>query len=469
MTSKLILLTPFSDRDLDRLIGAFGEGVDVTVAATLAELRGAAIDAETTLLSFGSGVVVPRPILERLAKPAYNLHASSVDFPGRDPHHHAVYRGARAYGATLHVMTAQVDAGPIVASETFALTGKETPPELLARANEIGFAMIERLGPRLLEAEPLPALEGVGWGSVKTVRDDLVQISEITPLIDKEEFERRHRAFDGGSHDNLTLRLHGRTFRIDKKRPLPPCEAGEFQEFTETGFRALLKELTDGGYRFARYRESGEDRHVIWRHDVDFSMHRAARLAEIEAESGAVATYFVNPRCAFYNLLEPEILSLVDRIRSLGHEIGLHFDAGVKDIGTWTRDQLGAALQSERALLGAILNMPVRCVSWHNPDLSNLLDFQDDEIDGMVNAYGARLRGDYAYCSDSNGYWRFEPMREVIAKGHPRLHLLTHPAWWTAEAMSPSARIDRAIMGRARALRRAYDQALIGAGRQNMD
>ena len=102
-------------------------------------------------------------------------------------------------------------------------------------------------------------------------------------------------------------------------------------------FVSLLRQLEAAGYRFARYGERPSDRHVLWRHDVDVSMHRAARLAEIEAERGAVATYFVNPRSAFYNLRSPKSRRLLRRIRSLGHEIGLHFDAGA--YSTVTSDQ----------------------------------------------------------------------------------------------------------------------------------
>lgn len=241
-----------------------------------------------------------------------------------------------------------------------------------------------------------------------------------------------------------------------------------FNEFTETGFRALLQSLKGHGYRFARYGEAWDDRHVIWRHDVDFSMHRAAKLAEIEAEGGATATYFVNPRCTFYNLLEPEIARLLKRIRGCGHEIGLHFDAGAYGVASWKTVELEAALSHERSLLELILGERIGSVSWHNPDMSNLLEFDADGIGGLVNAYGASLRRDYAYCSDSNGYWRFKSMNEVIAAGHPRLHLLTHPEWWTPEPMSPSARIDRAIMGRARAVRRDYDALLVRGGRRNI-
>ena len=54
--------------------------------------------------------------------------------------------------------------------------------------------------------------------------------------------------------------------------------------------------------------------------DSELAVYRD-QLAEIEAEEGALATYFVNPHCTFYNLLEPEISALVRRIRDLGHVV----------------------------------------------------------------------------------------------------------------------------------------------------
>ncbi len=239
-------------------------------------------------------------------------------------------------------------------------------------------------------------------------------------------------------------------------------------DFTEDGFRGLLRLVKYGGYRFVRFGQTAGGREVLWRHDVDVSAHRAARLAEIEAEEGVVATYFLNPRCSFYNLLEPEIVALTRRIAATGHEIGLHFDAGAFDVGQWTAGTLERAVARERGLIETILEAPVRAVSWHNPDLSNLLDFQDEAIAGLINAYSATIRRDYVYGSDSNGYWRFKPMAELIAEGHQRLHLLTHPEWWTAEPLPPSERIDRAILGRARTVRRDYDAGLARGGRKNI-
>jgi hypothetical protein len=71
------------------------------------------------LLCFCAHVIVPGRILQKLAGRAYNFHPGSPEFPGRTPSDMAVYQGAREFGATAHVMTANVDEGPIVAVKRF--------------------------------------------------------------------------------------------------------------------------------------------------------------------------------------------------------------------------------------------------------------------------------------------------------------------------------------------------------------
>jgi hypothetical protein len=466
--SQVILLTGFCGDALDRLRQAFGDTAECHVVNTLDGLRALSIADDTTLIGFGTGVIVPRDILGALRRPAYNVHAASPEFPGRDPHHHAVYRRARRYGATLHMMDDKVDAGQIVGVDMFDVLPDTGPHVLLEQANEAGMRLIERFGRRLVEEHPLPPLAGVRWGQIKTSRRDLLTMAELSPLISAEEFERRYRAFDGGVHDNLTFQLHGRTFRIDKTRDAAVTDQSGFADFTEAGYRQLLLALKERGYSFARYGEPPAGKHVLWRHDVDVSMHRAARLAAIEAQEGAFATYFVNPQCSFYSLLEPDVLRQCHAIARMGHEIGLHFDGGAHAIDRWQRSQLEVAVARAQSLLETIVGTPVRSVSWHNPDQSNLLDFDDETIAGLHNAYAGGLRRAYTYCSDSNGYWRFRPMAEVIAEEHERLHLLTHPEWWTPEPMAPSDRIDRAIRGRAIRTRQDYDDLLARAGRINL-
>ena len=326
MTATVVLITSLSGHELARLKAAFTEASEIRVVSTVQQLNELQFDPHMLLLSFGAGVIVPHEILGRLGRSAYNLHAASPEFPGRDPHHHAIYRRAKTYGATLHIMTERVDAGPIVAIETFPVPADATPDSLLAAANEAGIRAIEKWSRRLLGVEPMPALPDVVWGKVKTTRSDLIRHSRMSLLIDEDEFQRRFHAFDGGEHDNLVVELHHRTFRIDKRSSTAAAPALLDNDFTEQAFRELLGKLKAEGYRFVGYGDAGEGRRVIWRHDVDFSMHRASALAEIEAQEAVIATYFVNPRSTFYNVLEPAIMELVRRIAGLGHEIGLHFE-----------------------------------------------------------------------------------------------------------------------------------------------
>lgn len=222
-------------------------------------------------------------------------------------------------------------------------------------------------------------------------------------------------------------------------------------------------------YRFATYSAFQEEGPlVLWRHDVDMSMHRALRLAEIEAEEGVTATYFVLLHSDFYNLLEPAVFERLRRIRDLGHAVGLHFDASFYP-GLCTLEELAEKLRLERAFLEALLEVDVRCFSYHHPEVGDLLRFDQDIIGGMINTYGRTFRKDYGYCSDSNGYWRFRRLKEVLeAAAETRLQVLTHPAWWQEHPMSPYDRVERCIEGRAGRLREAYAHRLHEHGRKNV-
>lgn len=244
---------------------------------------------------------------------------------------------------------------------------------------------------------------------------------------------------------------------------------GADPEFTEAGFRDLLLGLKAGGYRFARFGETVDDRHVLWRHDIDMSVHRAAKLAAIEAELGVRATYFLNPRASFYNLAEAAVRKCVDAIVDAGHVLGLHYDSGNTRQHAFGVAELENAVNTERRLLETLIGHEVEALSWHNPDMSNILDFDAELIAGLPSAYSGVVRTAYTYCSDSNGYWRHRAMGEVIASGAPRLHLLTHPEWWTPAPLTAGQRADRALNGRTSAARREQNRLLAEGNRRQPD
>jgi hypothetical protein len=89
-------------------------------------------------------------------------------------------------------------------------------------------------------------------------------------------------------------------------------------------YRELLESARAGGYRFATFDGAPAAGDVILRHDVDLALDAALRMAELEAEAGAVATYFLMTRSVFYNLASAEGERAVARLRELGHRVGHH-------------------------------------------------------------------------------------------------------------------------------------------------
>jgi hypothetical protein len=56
----------------------------------------------------------------------------------------------------------------------------------------------------------------------------------------------------------------------------------------------------------------------IWRHDVDVSLSAAAKMARFAEMAGVQSTFYLNPRCEFYNLFSREGAAMM-AIRAAGH------------------------------------------------------------------------------------------------------------------------------------------------------
>lgn len=467
MFPTLVFLTNFEGSALDSVLEPFKGKASICVIRSLEDLEKISFSETTVLLVFGSGVVVPSRILEKMRLPAYNVHAASPEFPGRDPHHHAIYRKAKRYGATLHQIIEKIDAGPIVSVEWFDVEDDDTPTTLLDKSNQAGIVLIKRYADLILSNKTLVSDEK--WGTIKTKRSDLKKLCHISPLIDEASFKHLKKSFDSENHRNLTVSIHEVNFIMDVeiKNDEKPTDA--FDDFTEKKFIELIELLKAEKYKFSCFDEDITDKHVLWRHDIDISLHRAVSLAKIESAFGVAATYFINPHSIYYNIFEPRSQEIINQILSLGHQVGLHFDTQAFPNINWDYSALAEAIEREKILLSYLIPVDqIKAVSWHNPDSAGLLSFDFKKISGLVNAYSKEIRDKYTYCSDSNGYWRHQSMFKTINDGHRYLHLLTHPEWWVPNAQSPSKRIDRAILGRAQKCRKEYDDGINLHGRVNL-
>ncbi len=242
-----------------------------------------------------------------------------------------------------------------------------------------------------------------------------------------------------------------------------------FEDFTEGKYRQLLN-LAKKNYMFISfddYRNMGKV--CLLRHDIDMSVHRAYRLAQIEAEESIYATYFVHLHSRFYNPLESENFELLLDICKMGHSLGLHFDPGFYGSKLINEDVLINFLNFEKQILERMFEVKIKAFSWHDGDVGNWPRVDDNEIAGMVNAYGQYIVKNYGYCSDSNGYWRFRRLHDVLKIAEEeKLHVLTHPEWWVPSPMTPRERVARCVEGRAFRTLDRYDKLLKEIGRENV-
>jgi hypothetical protein len=237
-------------------------------------------------------------------------------------------------------------------------------------------------------------------------------------------------------------------------------------DFTEAAYRELVR-AAKARYAFLSFGDAATaEAGVLWRHDIDVSVHRALALAAIEHDEGVHATYFVHLHSRFYSALEDAIIERLRAIVALGHEVGLHFDPHVTPA---LGPSLEAAIAAEAAIVERVCGAPVTAFSFHDPGAHGAAVNDADHMAGLVNTYGRSIQERFGYGSDSNGYWRHTPLLDEINSGrHPRLQVLTHPEWWVPEPMSPRARIARAIDGRAAYQAAKYDAALAAVGRENL-
>jgi len=242
-----------------------------------------------------------------------------------------------------------------------------------------------------------------------------------------------------------------------------------FEDFTEKKYRQILK-VAHKNYiciPFSGYANCQKT--LLLRHDIDFSVHRAYKIATIESEQNMQSTFFLWIHSPFYNLFEDEIFGLIHKIIDLGHDIGLHFDCGFYNSYIQNTDFL-ENLAYERRILEHFFGERVRAFSFHNPTDAILSEYQEDQYSGMVNAYSKYIRLHFEYCSDSNGYWRFQRLPDLIRQAKSgNLQILTHPEWWTPGVLSPRERITRCIEGRGRKQHKWYDDELKKIGRINVD
>jgi methionyl-tRNA formyltransferase len=217
MFDTVILLTgPIERTVLPAALLGHNPGLTVLPVERASEL--AALSEEvlkrSRLIAFVTPVIVPKTILGLIGYGAFNFHPGPPSYPGWAPAHFALYDQAAEFGATVHAMVEQVDAGPIIEFASFPI-----PPHITVLGLEgLAYAHLAllfwRMAKWLASDRAPPPASAVEWATRKYSRQNYRAMCDIPLDISRSELELRLKVF-GGDYFGVSpsIRLHGVEFR----------------------------------------------------------------------------------------------------------------------------------------------------------------------------------------------------------------------------------------------------------------
>ena len=171
------------------------------------------------------------------------------------------------------------------------------------------------------------------------------------------------------------------------------------------------------------YKLQKNDRFLIIRHDVDFSIDRALELARLEKEHGITSTYFILLHSQYYNALSKTNIKKINQFFEFGHEIGLHYDSSFAK----SDDLILDMVIKETELFSNIIDYEITSISPHNVSLTSKKIKYDHP--NFIDATDPNILNSVKYISDSVQNWRNNCMCNHIVN-ESKLIILTHPIWW---------------------------------------
>jgi len=172
----------------------------------------------------------------------------------------------------------------------------------------------------------------------------------------------------------------------------------------------------------------------VLRHDIEFSIDRAYKLAKIEKELGVVSTYTVQVRNNTYNALSEKNIDLISKIKELGHHIGLHQNPP----SSMKLDTLKDYIMRDINILEDCYGFEIDRFAFHRPKKEYLNCYV--ELDNKINCYDTKFFHffeekpeslEILYLADSNHKWKYGYPLDFDFSKINKLQLLTHPFSWS--------------------------------------
>lgn len=182
-------------------------------------------------------------------------------------------------------------------------------------------------------------------------------------------------------------------------------------------------------------------KYCVIRHDIEFSMDRAHKLALLESQLGINSTYTVQLRNNTYNALSDKNITLVNKIRNLGHKIGLHICPALSK----SKEEIIKEIILEANTFEKYYGFKIDRFAFHRPNLQPELLTWYLDVPGLINCNGKKyfhyfknLKPDklnVTYLSDSNHKWSFGHPIDLNFSEVKKLQINTHPFSWTESGL----------------------------------
>jgi len=200
--------------------------------------------------------------------------------------------------------------------------------------------------------------------------------------------------------------------------------------FSFQHYGKILRLAKKQGYRFCFFSELPDKRikRFYMRHDVDLSLEKALRLAQIERQNKVVSTFFVRLNAPFFNIFDSTHYKLIKEILKLGHQIGIHLDVNSQKL---TKKSIEEEITRQFRVFEDYFNFSVeKIVSFHRP--TRFVLNKNFKSDIFINVYNSQFFSKIKYLSDSRGKWKEGCVCKLLESSHSPLNLqvLTHPIWW---------------------------------------
>jgi hypothetical protein len=197
--------------------------------------------------------------------------------------------------------------------------------------------------------------------------------------------------------------------------------------FSLDKYARCLRKALDLNYAILQVRQTTAplpEKCLILRHDIEYSVDCALRMAELEHEHGLRSSYFVLAHSVFYNPFTPQNTKKIRRIIDLGHEIGLHYETYYFEDNDLSPVD---GIRNDVSYMERMFDIHIHSVSQHRPARSS---FVEELGKHFIDAYRADLIYGMYYISDSSCKWRSLDLYESLGR-EKQIHALVHPDNWS--------------------------------------